>query len=470
MPAAVAAIFAAASLSGCVRYRPRPLDPAAAAEAFGSRRLDDPGVKAFAETNLNTRLDPWPPASWDLTTLTLAAFYYHPSLDLARARWEMAKAQGITAGQRRNPDLNVTPGYNTSLSTPSPWLPLAFLDIPLETAGKRGHRIARAERLSEAARLDIASTAWQVRSGVRAALTAFDTAREGLKILEERQALDAENVKLLEGQYEAGAISAFELTQARIAADETAFALGEARRRNDEARVRLASAIGVPASALEGMEFTAADLDRAPAEETLAGARRQALMNRSDSLGALAEYAASESALQLEIARQYPDIRLLPGYQYDQGEDKWTLGLTVTLPILNRNKGGIAEAEAARNEAAAKFDLLQASVVASIDGALAAVHAAVKTRADAEALLARLQEQEKRARGVFETGEISRSELVALRLQIEASALARLDALARAREALGQLEDALQSPLGLPPEAWQIPPRPPEKEGAKEHP
>jgi outer membrane protein TolC len=66
----------------------------------------------------------------------------------------------------------------------------------------------------------------------------------------------------------------------------------------------------------------------------------------------LAEYNASQSALQLEIAKQYPDIHLNPGYEFDQGDNKWSPGLTVTLPILNQNKGPIAEAEAKRTEAA----------------------------------------------------------------------------------------------------------------------
>ena len=40
-------------------------------------------------------------------------------------------------------------------------------DLPLETAGKRGHRIEAAGHLSESARLNIATVAWQVRSTLR---------------------------------------------------------------------------------------------------------------------------------------------------------------------------------------------------------------------------------------------------------------------------------------------------------------
>ena len=41
-----------------------------------------------------------------------------------------------------------------------------------------------------------------------------------------------------------------------------------------------------------------------------------------------------------------PDVHLNPGYQFDQGDNKWSIGLTFDLPILNQNQGPIAEAKA----------------------------------------------------------------------------------------------------------------------------
>ena len=48
-------------------------------------------------------------------------------------------------------------------------MPVTF-DIPIETAGKRGKRIAEAEKISESARWNFVSAVWQIRSGVRADL------------------------------------------------------------------------------------------------------------------------------------------------------------------------------------------------------------------------------------------------------------------------------------------------------------
>ena len=77
-----------------------------------------------------------------------------------------------------------------------------------------------------------------------------------------------------------------------------------------------------------------------------------------------------------------------------------------------------------------------------------------RKQADADELLVRIQKQEQRSRAIFETGEISKADLVAQRLQLSTSAQARLEAMIKSQQALVQLEDALQGPLGLPAEVW----------------
>ena len=450
--------------AGCAHYQARPISAEKVAADFSRRTLTDAGLKAFAETNLHAPLPVWPLTSWDFTNLILAAFYYSPDLDVARAKCAVATAGKTTAAERPNPTLSVAPAYNTTTRIPSPWLVTPTLDIPIETAGKRGYRLAQASQLSEAGRRNIATVAWQVRSRVRSSLLGLYSARQTEALLMEQQAIQAENVLLLEYQQRAGAISAFELTQARIAADSTRLALRDAERQNAEALAQLAEAIGVPVGALDGVQLSFAGLTEIPGDVPAGEARRQALLNRADILGGLAQYAASQSALQLEIAKQYPDIHLNPGYEFDQGDNKWSLGLSVTLPVLNQNQGAIAEALARRAEAAANFNALQARVVAEIERSVAVYRVALQKKADTEALRANLQKQERIARAMFDAGEISKSELAALRLQLSASALARLDALTKSQQALGQLEDALQSPLGLPATAWQNSPRSSEPE------
>jgi len=97
--------------------------------------------------------------------------------------------------------------------------------------------------------------------------------------------------------------------------------------------------------------------------------------------------------------------------------------------------------------------------LAEIDRAWAGAQSAQQLRADADALFATAQKQEKLSQAMFDAGEIARSDLAAQRLQLSAEAMALLDASVKSQQALGDLEDALQTSLGLPAAAWENPPR-----------
>lgn len=450
----LASAMAAAGLVGCVHYHAKPLAASRVASDFEGRSLTDAGLRAFLETNQVS--GEWPRREWELESLTLAAFYFSPELDVARAQWATARAGLRTAGQSPNPMLSASPQYNATTVTPSPWVAAFNLDIPIETAGKRGHRIAQAGHLSEAAKLNVGSVAWQVRGKLRRALVDFYAAAEQERLLAAQQAAQEQNVKLLEGQLAAGAVSPAEVTRERIALDRTRLAAHDAKRQRAESRVAVAEAIGIPAGALDGVEIACAGLDQAPPGLDTPAARRQALLNRADVLAGLSEYAASEAALRLEVAKQYPDIHLNPGYEYDQGDNKWGVGLSLELPVLSQNQGPIAEAEARRTESAAKFNALQARVLAEIERGMAAYRAALEKSATADSLLVNLEKQERVLRGRFEAGDVSRSQVIAGQVELATARLARADAIASAQQALGQLEEALQSPVLLPTDTLQL--------------
>ncbi|MGA2586408.1 MAG: TolC family protein [Candidatus Aminicenantales bacterium] len=432
---------------GCVRYQPKPVSAARVLEDFEARRLDAPELKnhLFAARVVSE----WPPASWDLKALTLAALYYHPDLDVARAQWGAALAGRISAGERPNPTVTPMIGYNstTLVSEITPWIPEIALQIPIETAGKRGIRISEARHLSEAARWSIFSVAWDVRSRVRQGLLDLYTAQETETLQTKLLDIQSENVRLLELQFGVGEVAAFDVTQARIALANNRLAALETSKQKAQARIRLADALGVPAVALDGFKLSFDIFEHPPSEIPQRDAGRQALLNRSDILGALSEYAASQAALQLEIAKQYPDINIGPGWQLDQTDHKWTLGLSLVLPIFSRNKGPIAEAEARRTESAARFLTLQAKALGDLDVAIAASRAAVQNAKIADELFAFLKKQEESAKTRWQLGDISKLEWLGLQLELGSSALARLDALIKVQEAVGQLETAMQSPL-----------------------
>ena len=423
--------------------------PAHAAAQFDARTLDDPGLREFLEANLLRDFPEWPRVSWGFQALTLAAFYHHPSLDVARAQWGVASAGKKTAGGRPNPTVSLQPGYNLDAAAGvTPWIPGLTFDWPIETAGKRGKRISRAQHLATAARLNLLTAAWQVRGNLRTALLDHAAAARRAALLQDQFTAEQQLVTLLEQRLAAGAISRPEVTPARLALIKTTTDLAEAKRLRAESQARVAEALGLPAKAIAGAEFHF-DLGSAATTDTElpAQTRRQALLGRADLLAALAEYAATESALQLEIAKQFPDVHFNPGYQWDQGESKWTLGIGLELPVLNHNRGPIAETLAKRAEAAAKFVALQAKVIAEIDRALANRAAVQEQLGRSETLLDTHRQQVEAMQAAFNAGGADRLELQAALVEAAASELARLDAQFKAQQALGQLEDALQQPF-----------------------
>lgn len=442
-------VFAIALLAGCAHFKPEPISPENTADAFDARSLTNENLRAFLETN--HVVSEWPCPIWNLNALTYVAFYYQPAIAEARAEFDSACAAEVTAGERPNPSVSATPTYDTSSSPP--WIPGVSFDIPIETAGKRGKRLAQARSSTESAKWTFVSAAWQARSHVRAALLALYEARQTEALLQRQTTAQSNVVHLLQGQLAAGAISGFEVRQAQVEAETTQLSEQDAKSQFVQARVQLAAALGLPSQALDGIEFDFSALEQLPADLTAPEVRRAAVLGRADVRSALADYAASQSGLQLEIAKQYPDVHLNPGYELDQTDNKWTLGVTVDLPILNQNQGGIAEARAKRATAAAHFLSVQANAISEIDTALAAYDAALQKSALTKKLSADLQKQLDSTRAQARLGEADALTLANAEVAYATGAQNQLDAATKAQQALGQLEDAVQSPLTLSAEA-----------------
>lgn len=428
-------------MTGCMHYQPWPLSASASAESFTGRSLNDAGLKTFlSEQGVRSS-----PKSWTPDRLALAAAYFHSDVAVARAEAQEAEAAITTAAQRPNPVLSFSPEYNSTSSGISPWIITPTLDVPIETAGKRSHRIEQSRATAEAARLRVAAKSWDVRSKVHAAMLDLHAARESEALLKEEQALHEEELKRLDAQVKAGETPAFELTQARLSLNRARLALHDVEMKSATARAALAAAVGVPASAIDAvsLDFSVFNsLPAAPGSRT----RKRALTHRADLLAALADYAATEGALRLEIAKQYPDIHINPGYQLDQTDNQWALGISVELPILNQNRGPIAQAEAKRKTAQAKFEGIQATVFGEIELALAAYRAAQAKAATAGKLTDDAAAQAESARKMVEAGELSPLEHTRRRIEVSAARLAKQEALQEARVALAALEAAIQVP------------------------
>lgn len=445
MQPAAAALIGVAVTASCIRYEPKPIAPTQPLAAIEERRVDDSRLLSFLAANGASMSGSSP--RWDLRALTLVAFYYHPSLDEARATADVARGAVVTAGARPNPQAQPSVGYDTT--TPPPWIPGFGLVIPVETAGKRRYRVGEAQRRADAAQLRIVATAWQVRVTLRRALLDFVGARRAETILARQSTLQDNIVQLLERQLEAGAVTPFEAAQARLAAATTRLAVNQAAIQRAQAEAILADRLGLSGASFEpiaGFVDPGGELSTQPPEPI---ARRHALVSRADVRAALADYEASQSALQLEIARQYPDVQLGPGYQLDQSDNKWTVALGLTLPVFNRNRGPIAEAASRREQAAAHLLVVQANALRELSEAEAILQAARQKLATAESGLTTARQQEQRRQRMYEAGDISRVEVFTAQLESVSAEVAVSEARAQVEQAASALEDAMQSPLGF---------------------
>jgi len=232
-------LFAATVLGGCTKYQAAPLDFHRTAAEFDLRSLSDPALLAFIQSKspATTR-----PVSWDLQHLTLAAVYFHPDLDVARAKLASEEAAITTAGAVPNPTIGFTPEYDINVEQgTTPWtLGLAF-DIPIETAGKRGYRIEQAQANALSARLQLAETAWQVRSRLRAALLDYWLGQRVLELWHKEAEARNQTVSLLERKRSVGEVSVVEVDVARTDAHNAQLAATAAEGSLAEARAALAA-------------------------------------------------------------------------------------------------------------------------------------------------------------------------------------------------------------------------------------
>ncbi|HEV8113561.1 MAG TPA: TolC family protein [Planctomycetota bacterium] len=441
--------------AGCIAYHAAPIEPARMEDEFARRTLADPALAAWVAGEV-VPAPSFPPPTWSLSTLCLAAFWFHPDLDVARAQARTARAGVTTASTPPNPTFAFRPEYVLNPAAgDSRWVADLGLDFLVETADKRDLRTERAHKLALAAEVGVYEAAWHVRNGVRTALLEHLSALHELNLLRLEQEPRREVLDLLRRRLAAGEAARLEVARAEIEVSRIDIEVRTAETRIATSRAALAAAIGVPESAMESLTFEVLGrgnpgrwgIGEPPAELPLDAAREPGLLERFDVRRALLEYDAAEADVRLEVAKQVPDLTLGPGYVFDQGLRKLAFNFALPLPLLDRNRGPIAEAEARRSEAQARFTALQARAIGEIEGALAAYRGALAELAEARLLSERQRTTEEGLRHSLAAGAADRLDVAVARAEVAALARVELLVLHRAEEALGDLENALERPL-----------------------
>ena len=439
--------------AGCATYQAKPLKPTIFQSQFNARTLAATGLKNFIARQ---PIKPHPgfPRVQTLSTLVAAGWYYSPALRVQLATLAVDRANMITASQSPNPTVALSPTYAAKAGPGiSPWILGFNFDIPIETAGRRSDRMAQAQALTQAGWYDLGQIAWNVRQGVRNALLQYTFAQKQVRLLRQQAQTTAQILRLIQSRFHAGDISRPVFTATEIQAHQAALALVAAQGQVRQRRIQLAGAMSLPVRALADIRFRDKRLMMLPPVRKLNLKRlsRAALLNRMDIQSLLAQYQAAEAALQLQIARQYPNIQLGPGYSFNQGANEFTLGFTMALPIFNQNQGAIAAANAQRLVIAAELEQKQTAVITAIRSALSQYRSALRQWRAAKSIERQARTELRATRRAFKAGAQSRLALAEARLTVNTFAQSALQARLSAVRTLGTLEDVLQKPLGNTP-------------------
>lgn len=438
-------LFAAGILllggTGCQTYTPRPLEVEPSAQAFAQQTLDDPAIReALGEARLGR---PDLAAPWTTAQLLVVAETVHPSIARARAQWAARRA-GVDVAEVR-PPVGIHFDLQRATSGASPWTYGFTLDGLIELGDKRARREAAARVELNQAALALARTTWAVDLAVERALVRWRVADARQRALAPLAASLQDWSEIERTRAELGEGNRLDALVVDHERHQLALELAAAKEELAVARAALAGALGLPPSALEGVEIEDLSTDPPPTpEHDLLW--DEAARRHPDILASLADYAGREASLRLALAGQYPDLQLGPGYAFDQGQHKWILGFGFTLPI-DRNRAAIAQARAELEVGVAAFRETQAAVLGSLDEAFARYRGGRAQLALADALATTSEEAVETQARRLELGEGDRLALVQAQVQARRDQLARADARAAAWDAWLQLQTALGAPL-----------------------
>lgn len=443
-------LFPFAQADALAKPPEKKLAPVTAAIEYEHRTLEDPGLRQYLETSLHQELEQWPLNDWNMEQLTAVAFYYHPDLEVARAKWRSAAGAIDTAKSRPNPIFQATPRYthNADFGN-SPWYQGFFSGFVIETAGKRKNRVAQAHHLSEMSRQGIAQSAWLIRSRLRNAVVTYLAGEKRMTLLSDQAAVQQALVKRLEQRTRVGESSTVESTQARVALAQTQLQLKEAERVRNESLAQVSFALGLSADAVQSLKIRPDWFEQPPHIEEIprVALRREALSERADILSLLEEYEASHAALKLAVSKKYPDVRLGPGYIYNQGEHFYTIPVDLIFSQYYSNAGAVKEALARRSEVESRFLALQAQVIGETERAYIAYQAALAKITTAQELVTLQQQRAAIAQRLLNVGEGDALALNLVQAEIAAARISELDAIEKAQQTLNLLEDSIQRPI-----------------------
>jgi cobalt-zinc-cadmium efflux system outer membrane protein len=267
----------------------------------------------------------------------------NPELAAFSLEKRASEARAIQARLLPNPEISalveniggakeVTGGVQTTIQ----------LSQLIELGGKRSARARVADLSQGLAEKDYERKRIEVLSGVSRAFTKTLRAQRHLALAEEMAGLAGQFLKTVSERVLAGKVSPVEETKARVAHSSVVVEQERARLELESIRKLLSSTWGSTSPRFEKAVGDMEDqIAPAPPFEQLAAR----LVNNPDVVLRFAEIERRKAAVDLERSKAVQDISVNAGYRRfaSYGENSLIVGVTVPLPIFNRNQGGVLE-------------------------------------------------------------------------------------------------------------------------------
>ena len=278
----------------------------------------------------------------------------NPEVAAAKRQWEATEGQVIQGRSRPNPELAYSLEDTRSKTRTQSWQ----LNLPVELGGKRAARTKAAEKTREQAQAQLAELQATVRANVAAAYFDVLTAQERLVLARDSAALAKSSTDTVSKRVAAGKVSPVEESKARVAEAGVRVELAQAASEQRNALSRLFALLGridAPYTVLEGK---AENLPSVPSLADL-----QPLISSAPGVVlARIEVDRRKALTALEQSKRVPDVTVSVGMQRSNETQRNVLlfGVSVPLPIFDRNQGNLLEA--LKLEDKARDELQAASV------------------------------------------------------------------------------------------------------------
>lgn len=288
--------------------------------------------------------------------------FEHQNLDLRIAREEAAaaRARALSAGALQNPNLAATREQLSDGDRDSDEM-VVTLNQTLEIGGQRGLRRDAARRAADASGERLEAERLRLRFEVRRSFILAALAERNLSRLEETTRVVRQVEQAGQARFNEGDISDFDRQRLQVERARYEDLFERARLDLTQAGRELTLLVSPDSIAAGDILVPLHPLDSlaVPIPMSVRDTAPPGATDRPDVRAARAEVEAARERLALAGRERIPDVTVTGGYK-DQadGLQGGVIGLSVPIPLLDRNAGRIAEARGDLANAEARADLV----------------------------------------------------------------------------------------------------------------